>query len=67
MQKSTNEKNWQKISNALIRNLSEGKISDQDYKNTLKSPQKMHIDKSEKWWQKWRAVIIYWKREKMFC
>ena len=32
----------------MIRNLSEGKISYQDYKNTLKSPQKMHIDKSEK-------------------
>ena len=42
------KKNCQKISNALIRNLSEGKISDQDYKNTLKSPQKMHIDKSKK-------------------
>ena len=42
------KKNSQEISNALIRNLSEGKISDQDCKNTLKSPQKMHIDKSEK-------------------
>ena len=65
MQKRTNEKNWKKISYTLIRNLSEGKISDQDYKDTLKKPEKMHIDKSEKWWQKWRAVIIYWTTEKM--
>ena len=41
-------KKTDKISNALIKNHFEGKISDQAYKKTLKSPQKMHIDKSGK-------------------
>ena len=49
-----------------MKNLSDGEIWIEELKETQKSLKKMYIDKNDKWWQKWHAVIIHWKREKMF-
>ena len=49
-----------------MKNLSDGEIWIKELKETQKSLKKMYIDKNDKWWQKWHAVIIHLKREKMF-
>ena len=61
-----NDKKSLKISILLMKNLSDGEIWIKELKETQKSLKKMYIDKNDKWWQKWHAVIIHWKREKMF-